>query len=87
MILEKGGARVEKLATRARDIKFFSQKNGGMVTVHSMTAKRYAEEIEADESIKLYKTNVTLENWQDKISATGLRSSTWLQDGAVIFCW
>lgn len=71
---------MEKLAAKARDIKFFSSKNGGMVTVHSVWAKKYAEALEEDESIKFYRTNVALENWIDKISTIGLRTS-YLQTG------
>lgn len=66
---------MEKLASKVRDIRFFSHKNGGMVTVHSVEAKRFADALEADQDIKLYQTNVTLENWRDKISSTGVRTS------------
>ena len=71
---------MEKLAAKTRDIKFFSKKNGAMITVHSIWAKKYTEMLEEDSSIKLYRTNIALENWGDKISTIGLRTS-YLQTG------
>ena len=66
---------MEKLTAKTRDIKFFSKKNGGMVTVHSIWAKKYAEMLEDDDWIKFYRTNVALENWGGKISTIGLRTA------------
>ena len=65
---------MEKAKAKVRDIKFYSKKNGGMITVHSVKAKKYADMLEQDESIKLYRTNVILENWQENISTVGIRT-------------
>lgn len=71
---------MEKISAKTRDIKFFSEKNGGMITVHSIWAKKYADRLEAADDVKRYRTNVSLENWESKISTVGLRT-TYLKTG------
>ena len=64
---------MEKVGNRYRDIRFYSEKNGEMVSVHSYEAKKYAGKLENDEGVKSFKANVELEGFQDKISLAGIR--------------
>lgn len=66
---------MEKQGKRARDIRFYSKKNKAMVSVHSYSAKRYAERLEEDDRVKSYQANIALNNWEERISPAGIRSS------------
>ncbi|MDL2238443.1 hypothetical protein LJC56_11575 [Christensenellaceae bacterium OttesenSCG-928-K19] len=66
---------MEKQGHKKRDIRFFSNKNDCMMTVHSKEAKKYADNLEEDEKVKGYQTNVPLVNFRDKISLIDIRKS------------
>lgn len=66
---------MEKKANKARDIRFHSNKNDCMMTVHSKEAKQYADNLEDDAKVKGYQANVPLENFQSKISLIDIRKN------------
>lgn len=73
---------------KKRSITFFSQKNKCAITVQSECAKQFAMQLEQDESVTAYETNVVIESLPDKIDMTGFRRSqvaqTWLSDFLVM---
>lgn len=52
---------MNKLASKTRDITFYSTKNKALITVHSRDAKKYANRLENDEMVKSYKVNEPLD--------------------------
>lgn len=75
---------MERQGKRARDIRFYSEKNGNVISVHSKAAKQYADKLEADDAVRSYQTCVKLDDWMNRIPLGGVRSSyracEWLTD-------
>ncbi len=49
---------MEKLVKRTREIRFYSQKNKAMCSVHSVGAREYTKWLEAREGVRGYEVNV-----------------------------
>lgn len=73
---------------KKRVITFYSAKNKQIVSVNSEYAKRFATQLENDDSVVSYETNVVLNGLQEKICTTGFRNSTlsetWMSDFMVV---
>lgn len=52
---------MEKAGVRTRDIQFFSEKNQGMVCVHSRSARDFAKYLEQQSWVDHYETCVVLD--------------------------
>lgn len=73
---------------KKRTITFYSTKNKQIVSVNSEHAKKFAMQLENDNGIERYDTNVPLTSLKEKIDTTGFRNSTlsetWLSDFMVV---
>ncbi|MEF9954363.1 MAG: hypothetical protein RR785_03765 [Clostridium sp.] len=52
---------MDKSGTKRRDISFYSDKNQGVVCVHSREAREYARILEQDETVMSYEVGYVLE--------------------------
>ena len=52
---------MNKAGMKRRDLHFYSNKNGGMVCVHSEAARAYAQFLEEDEAVESYEAGRTLD--------------------------
>ena len=52
---------MERAGKKTRDIQFFSEKNGGMVCLHSPIARDYAKYLEKQPWVESYEAGVPLE--------------------------
>ena len=72
---------MEKAGTKTRDIKFFSQKNNAMMTVHTPVAQEFAQYLEEQPWVASYDTCVPLQmehyQQQAKIAAICALVARW----------
>jgi len=52
---------MEKLGVKMRDIQFFSEKDGGIIKVHSHQARDYAKWLEGESWVASYEAGVPLD--------------------------
>ena len=52
---------MEKAGQKTRDIRFFSQKNGQMLCLHSRSARDYAKYLEEQAWVERYETGQSLD--------------------------
>ena len=65
---------MERAGKKTRDIQFFSEKNGGMVCLHSPTARDYAKYLESQSWVVGYEAGVPLsEELYCHVSSVGIR--------------
>lgn len=66
---------MERAGKKTRDIQFFSEKNGGMVCLHSPTARDYAKYLEEQPWVVSYEAGTPLsEICTCHISPVGIRN-------------
>lgn len=76
---------MERAGKKTRDIQFFSEKNGGMVCLHSPTARDYAKYLEKQPWVESYEAGAPLsEELYCHISPVGIRGlyfkTSWVSD-------
>ncbi len=76
---------MERAGKKTRDIQFFSEKNGGMVCLHSPTARDYAKYLEKQPWVESYEAGAPLsEELYCNISPVGIRGlyfkTSWVSD-------
>lgn len=76
---------MDKAAKKTRDIHFFSQKNGAMVTVHAEASHRYAKWLEEQPDVTSYEAGYPLEpELYAHVAPIGIRASyfqtAWVSD-------
>lgn len=79
---------MKKKDDKIRNIAFFSSKNGRVMTVHSEMAKQYAQQLETDDTVICYETDVPLTGLKSRVSSVGFRKGTldgeWTSDFMVV---
>lgn len=81
---------MDKAGKKTRDIKFYSGKNGSMVTVHSKEARAFAKYLEAMEHVRSYEVGKPIDPMRlQMISKVDIRGEyfeqQWETDFYVLF--
>ena len=76
---------MERAGKKTRDIQFFSEKNGGMVCLHSPAARDYAKYLESQSWVESYEAGAPLsEELYCHVSSVGIRGlyfqTSWASD-------
>lgn len=76
---------MEKSGKKTRDIRFYSEKNKALITIHSREARDYAKLLEADERVASYSAGRKLDEGRlQMIPRLGIRGvyfeQTWETD-------
>lgn len=78
---------MDKAGKKTRDIKFYSEKNKHMVTVHSREARAFAKYLESMEQVSSYEAGVALEPARLRlISKVDIRGEYFEQQWESDFC-
>lgn len=65
---------MEKAGTKTRDLRFYSEKNGQMICVHSKLARKYTRWLESQNWVETYECNVALDTGRYQyVSPVGIR--------------
>ena len=65
---------MERAGKKTRDIQFYSEKNGGMVCLHSPAARDYAKYLESQSWVESYEAGAPLsEELYCHVSSVGIR--------------
>ena len=81
---------MKKTGQKTRDIRFFSQKNGQMLCLHSRSARDYAKYLEEQAWVERYETGQPLDqNLYSHVSSVGIRGAyfqvSWVSDFLIYF--
>lgn len=79
---------MRKKDDKTRTISFFSQKNQQVIIVSSAMAKKYALDMEKDDSVIKYEANIPLTDFAVVVDGKGLRrkllETEWISDFMVV---
>lgn len=79
---------MRKKDDKTRTISFFSQKNQQVIIVSSAMAKKYALDMEKDDSVIKYEANIPLTDFAVVVDGKGLRrkllETEWVSDFMVV---
>lgn len=77
---------MRKFGVKSRDISFYSKKNQGIIRVHCRSARKYAEKLETDLSVKTYLVNHRLDSaFMSRIDHVDIRKEYFTQDWSTDF--
>ncbi len=81
---------MEKAGQKTRDIRFFSQKNGQMLCLHSRSARDYAKYLEEQAWVERYETGQPLDqDLYTHVSSVRIRGAyfqvSWVSDFLIYF--
>ena len=81
---------MERTGERTRDIRFYSNKNGDIVCLHSKWARNYAKWLEEQPWVKSYETGCALDaDIMGRISRAGIRTdylqAEWATDFVLLY--
>lgn len=77
---------MRKFGVKSRDISFYSKKNQETIRVHCRAARKYADKLETDLSVKAYLANHRLDSaFMSRIDHVDIRKEYFTQDWSTDF--